>query len=790
MERENLSKLQDVIYEYTDIVENSKKYITNACVIAKAEDVEEVKYILNYCLKNKIKLNTNKFTEDGSYKLTPAINYRAFRESSMWCEGIAQDAGIKEKIIEPSYLEYLKNNRKEDPATFLECIKYLTPCLDYSHSIENFNNFVKAFNALWDRLLDKKNKRQSGLYLYSIIGGTGKTTFCNFLTEWANRKGVKLSTTRVPTDKFIGSEYSKNAICIITEVPKSALSNWEVMNNLIDGQTYRVEYKGRDPYEAEARSLIVCCSNFLPMEMNARRLRDSYIHFGSTPLNLSNEKHKELTRMNENSEFDYDFYVDLIEKALLSVPKASYTYDKYSNLTPFNPTAYHKAMDSDTQRGYLTVIAKYFDCNPQDNGVRISSLTLSNRINKWLDNTVTLCFDDIPLEHISVRGIYSVFRNLHNAGLIKCVKPSESVQGKMYDLSNIVKDRNLILNSSDTEIEEDRDDEVLIEKEIIDSIVTTIRSENPTTPDDDNDKTDHFDFTITEDSEVKADFNRITYQDKFSTTPHMNEEKDPYMLNGTFKEEYIKKCVENKETISRKAENIIPQYFVFECDTKSLEEQVDFINSWNESLKKEVKTITFSGNKSYHVLFPIKVSEDITASEYKTLWTQFMKRNSLIEYADTQCGSLSRLTRNPGGIREDGTVQKCLYFNKDCEVIDLDLDLITLRQTQKEIEEFNKKNRQSSPCFSSTDKTPEEILSSIKKDCDAKRGWEMIESCNYPSGTDFLSPASGMYSVLTGSGMEENEAINWIRSNYLERVAEIHPSNISMDKAKNWTPRR
>lgn len=158
----------------------------------------------------------------------------------------------------------------------------------------------------------------------------------------------------------------------------------------------------------------------------------------------------------------------------------------------------------------------------------------------------------------------------------------------------------------------------------------------------------------------------------------------PYLVNGT--------CTTN----DRKAENVIPQMFVFEMDKETKEDQEEIIdNILNGDYKNNIASVTWSGNKSYHVLVPHNCNREIK-NFYKYYWEETAKKiygDNWIKL-DKACASIGRLTRCFNMQREKNTkddiyfegIQKKYYLNTNAEAIDL-TDLVN----QKEKEEGEKR---------------------------------------------------------------------------------------------------
>lgn len=142
------------------------------------------------------------------------------------------------------------------------------------------------------------------------------------------------------------------------------------------------------------------------------------------------------------------------------------------------------------------------------------------------------------------------------------------------------------------------------------------------------------------------------------------------------------------EEVTRKADNLMPTGFVYESDNLTLKEQLENIKG--EAIP-HILTITHSGNKSFHIIVPIHLTDSYAIGSnrelYKYLWKQVAKRLfNNIDALDAQCASIGRLSRMPGALRlksiangfyldtkntEGCKEQKCVYYNDEARPIDL-----------------------------------------------------------------------------------------------------------------------
>lgn len=284
-------------------------------------------------------------------------------------------------------------------------------------------------------------------------------------------------------------------------------------------------------------------------------------------------------------------------------------------------------------------------------------------------------------------------------------------------------------------------------------------------------------------------FERWTYSNKYSKTPHRNGNNDEFMLTSDFKPSYMEEVLAEGADIERKSDNLIPRYFLAECDGISLDEQTEIINKLDDEVQDYIKSITFSGSKSLHILFSIEVESSVTNREFKYLWKRFMKSiESPIGFSnnlDEACADKSRLSRNPNGIREDGTRQICLYYNQSPSVFNLNEWLYEFREEEEKRQaEIKPIERETTP-----DVSIEETLNRIYKSApEVRRIRDMIKSSDFPSGHDYLRDAQIMTMFLSKLGYDDAE--EWVRNNYLIPVSKVHPSNISPSRARVWTLNR
>ena len=185
------------------------------------------------------------------------------------------------------------------------------------------------------------------------------------------------------------------------------------------------------------------------------------------------------------------------------------------------------------------------------------------------------------------------------------------------------------------------------------------------------------------DCSILADNPIPSYKNKFDMNPHFTKDNsDEFICAATFNEQAMNDYISNntnsdnfkKGLLRRIDANMTPYFFVFESDDLSLDDQLSNIDKILDGPARDVITsVTFSGSKSIHVLakIPEKYRMEVK-KDYKFYWEAaaiyIFQDNS--KYLDRACASVSRLTRKPNGIRENGKKQICYYYNKDASLLE------------------------------------------------------------------------------------------------------------------------
>ena len=233
-----------------------------------------------------------------------------------------------------------------------------------------------------------------------------------------------------------------------------------------------------------------------------------------------------------------------------------------------------------------------------------------------------------------------------------------------------------------------------------------------------------------------------SYKNKYDMVPHFyKKNNDEFICAASFTEkameDYLAGNVNSdnfKNGLLRRIDsNMVPYFFVYESDSLSLEEQLKNIDKiLSGPAKNCITSVTFSGSKSIHILvkIPEKYREDIK-KDYKYYWdlvAQFIFQDK-VGCLDKACASISRLTRQPNGDRENGVKQICYYYNKDACLLESQFEFSVPEHNaflEKKAKEDAIKEYQRQLKYQELQKTPENDLKKMRHFAKANPKWEVV----------------------------------------------------------------
>lgn len=232
--------------------------------------------------------------------------------------------------------------------------------------------------------------------------------------------------------------------------------------------------------------------------------------------------------------------------------------------------------------------------------------------------------------------------------------------------------------------------------------------------------------------------------------------------------------------LDRKAENLIPTAFVYESDGLDLSSQKRIVKKLLESeFKENVLSITYSGNKSIHILIKIRNDQGGAIKDiFKEIWYQAGEHifGEDIKYMDKACASVGRLTRLPGAINlTTGKKQICYYLNPRAKGLWMNPDGIEdLKATIK-----NKKNndnaieKKENKTYNNDIDEQFRAICNKSKNSSAQIALDILESGHAPQGNDLIFAVKYVANLI-----KYNSKFHSIGQRLVDICHEQHPSNI------------
>ena len=285
-----------------------------------------------------------------------------------------------------------------------------------------------------------------------------------------------------------------------------------------------------------------------------------------------------------------------------------------------------------------------------------------------------------------------------------------------------------------------------------------------------------------------------SYKNKYDMVPHFQQDNtDEFICAAVFNERAMMDYVSGNTSsdnfksgfLRRIDANMNPYFFVFESDDLPIGAQLKMVDAILDGPAAQVITsVTFSGSKSLHILAKIPAAYRLEVKkDYKYYWEAAAKYifQGNTQYLDRACASVSRLTRKPNGIRENGKKQVCYYYNKNATLLESQyewavplhnaeleaqekerLEKERLRALKydnfREEDEYTKLERMHAKCASG----PFDVAyNAIKGDC--------------PSGENYVA------ALLSLKSRGFSRALQQLM---LENVTAAHPTNISRSRAR------
>ena len=665
----------------------------------------------------------------------------------------AGPAEVIKRIMDLSVIpQTMPFEHHEDTRKFIKACKVLFPNVDAYNVGACLTNFSKVLENIWANCNHPEAKKQQvTFYQYSSLGGTGKSRFHDHLRSFCEKYGINCAESNIST-RWLGSEFSINLITTVGEFfpPKSSFESERTiinLNNIVDNTYYTVEYKQQQPLESLSKTTLFINSNKLPFDSNTRRY--GIVKYNERPYKSYSEEEHAKYFADDNA----------IEQAL---------FDAFTSV-PFGVDFVDEVQKHSFTFTELVLSARRIIESARFESFDPRSITPR----EWAKRDLELTNGLVTTPEVLKTKMYSIRASLREAVANGDIQPVKRINGNtdysLYDLqeiANLVTSEDAVSTSLDS---------ITNPLEATAYAFDTFLNMCPTDPTDSSPKNEESETKLAP-TDCAFDFmtdKTPVCEDKYSKPTFTANEKTQFLVTASYKPEYIKEVNDGKAEINRCGENMVPEYFVYESDELTVEEQKDIAEKLlNSSNGKYVRSVTDSGNKSLHILVKIRNGQSL-ADDFKFWWKRcadILFGRDIAEKMDKVCASVGRLTRFPNGTRDNGNKQQCLYYNPESVAFEFTDDEINSVMWAKKAQQVELEKNLKKAVYNDDKSEVEKLTNFYNKNPDK---WGLIyntivENKPIPSGSDMI----GSIKKLEVAGLTE------LRKEFARLANQQHPSNI------------
>lgn len=655
----------------------------------------------------------------------------------------------------------------KDAYRYIKACKKLFPNIDAYNYGTAVTTFARVIENFWANVgLEGAKNRQVCFYQYSALGGTGKSRFHEILHKFCDKYKVNSKEAQI-SGRWINNDFTNNLIATVGEYfpPRSGYEKDETIintNNIIDNTFYKIELKASQPVLAKSISTVFINSNKLPFDTNTRRY--GIVKYNELPYSkISEEDRKEYLGYTE------DELIEAFKDAFESAPFGFEVADilpEQGNQNFAELVYMADAVVEAYQTGHV-------------------SIDIRNATPRSFAKAFTIATTGSESPEVMKKNLFIIRENIREAVVNGLIAPSKKIRGNLdysqYDIQELADCKTIeddVDTSNDALATQIANENNPLKATAIyaDALIEALKPTDPTEPTDPTTPTTPTDDTPTEPSsdntftadDLKA-MGTPVCKDKYSSPTFTPSEDTQFIVTARYTPDFIR----SGEPIDRKGEHMIPTHFVYESDELSLEEQAAIADKLLSSDKKKyVQSVTYSGSKSWHILVKVANGEALK-EDFKYWWNKCAIDLFGVEVAnkmDEACASVARLSRFPNGKRDNGTIQECVYMNKDCDSYVFSKADIEAYNHKKDLEVLAKQNA-ISKARTFEPKSEIETLKNFYKANPQK--WQLaydvlVDGKVPPSGSDMI----GTIGALRTSQLNEcTTAFTTICNKY-------HPSNI------------
>lgn len=645
-------------------------------------------------------------------------------------KGILDPISSLNRVIDCSSFPKPKLKHNPDEDTFIKNVAKLffnTDAYSVGDTLSNFRifcqNIHKNLGTPGSEMAENK-----ALYQYSMRGGSGKSFFGKIAIKAMRKLGFEANPVSIK-GRWVGADFSRNILSFIDEftLPKGENKDYfiERFNPIVSNDDYEVEYKGENKYITKSITSLILNSNYLPFDTNTRRY--GIIKYNEFDLSKGNFKfpysEEELVQAFidclESVPFN-KYWDNPIKTTSSNLSKliwmardvenqtSSLIVSKSATIREF-ANAYMSISDESGKHSRVGLTREVFDIILSNDIQPVKKINGDLQYSKYdfeaiskmntIEDEVECVLDSIQDIHERTQAAFKMYLTqvdpkptdpkpeedryfFENVFDYELAEEDVAAKEAVHEiLENNLEDEEIeeVEDAVDSEVDgevedwlnkygfEGEDAFILHEQKLLEQNLVT---EEPVKIEDtENIYPEDFDMATKQFTTYDAyRFKTPVFKTRFEKEGSLDVKGDEEFLCSST---YIPGKFNG--TMSRKSLNMKPVFFVYESDDLTKEEQHLAIQPalLDPEKRKYIFSATDSGSKSLHILVYIDPEyQEEALRSYKYYWRQtgeYIFGKEYMDKCDQNVASNARLTRMPGGTRDNGNLQKCFYINRKVE---------------------------------------------------------------------------------------------------------------------------
>ena len=548
----------------------------------------------------------------------------------------------------------------------------------------NMHNAAAYLANFYNNIAGKGQKRALTLAAQEI-GQQGKTTLMIAQKKFFSELGITWANTDLPqVDGYVDTQFALNKVAFVNDTKFRRL-DYELINNIIDNEAYTPKIKYVRTQPMQSTCTLVIASNYLPKDLNSARYNiiDVYTGYGSEALK---EVYSGWKNIPDNAEAMNDWLKpaikDLLWYALNDKLPVKFITEKTSRRA--------ESRDLDEFINWYLDAEKELTKNNEFCPADVAKAMLPNasrqEVALWRHD-LTKLFRSFPDYKITKRGHsieYHTYKLEMGKVLTDCsesgYKDNKEVVWEFFHNSEWFKKWLHI-----TTLDEKRLQPNLLQHNEIGGSVTTVTGISGKSMEINKDNikkvsdesgysgyntsatslgvTSSYDVRAEKARQLSLDVNDVYIggdaRGKFDICAYQADvPADSELMLMTLND--MKSCEPTQDhKMPYSDDNVYMDNFMFECDHISKEEQWKLIGDTTDKLGAKVKSVIFSGNKSYHTIIHTNF-EELTKDDdyetkkalYKKVW-QELNKMYFKGHADSARSNPAGWTRAPNVLRKE-----------------------------------------------------------------------------------------------------------------------------------------